>query len=117
MKHRLSIAFCLTLNCSGATTCGSTSNTNLRHKTELGIGPACDNGPVGLLSDRRFQADVQPCWPAGPRMKSGIAVALPLTAVSSQFCDWLIRGPLFLRSCQAITPDHGFAAVPSSAAK
>jgi hypothetical protein len=25
------------------------------------------------------------CWPAGPRMRSGIVVALPLTAVSSQF--------------------------------
>ena len=25
------------------------------------------------------------CWPAGPRMRSGIVVALPLTAVSSQY--------------------------------
>jgi hypothetical protein len=31
----------------------------------------------------------------GASNANGVAVALPLTAKSSQFCDWLIRGPLF----------------------
>jgi hypothetical protein len=43
----------------------------------------------------RGTSGIHPCWPAGPRMLSGIAVALPLIAVSSQSRGWLIRGPLF----------------------
>src|SRR4051812_33906685 len=37
------------------------------------------------------------CWPAGPRMRSGIVVALPLTAVSSQFVIGSFEARFFLR--------------------
>lgn len=53
-----------------------------------------------------------PCWPAGPRMRCGVAVALPLTASSSQFCDWLIRGPLFCASTHEHDLHPGWRSIP-----
>src|SRR5882757_4159306 len=38
------------------------------------------------------------CWPAGPRMRSGIVVALPLTAVSSQFVIGSFEARFFSRA-------------------
>jgi len=44
------------------------------------------------------------CWPAGPRMRSGIVVALPLTAVSSQYVIGSFEARFFLRATVGTQP-------------
>jgi hypothetical protein len=55
------------------------------------------------------------CWPAGPRMRSGIVVALPLTAMSSQYVIGSFEARFFARSKTGPVQIMGLAATRNGA--
>lgn len=54
--------------------------------------------PRWLAHAARAGWPIPTCWPAGPRMRSGIVVALPLTAVSSQYVIGSFEARFFARA-------------------
>jgi hypothetical protein len=66
----------------------------------VGISTALITGTWMTRPWHGSQRPRQPHWPAGPRMRSGVAVDLPLTAMSSQFVIGSFEARFFFAQSQ-----------------